>query len=150
MTEAVWLALIAMVGKGWADTVALMTSPTGVSIVGFLIVLAKQWWDARHAKAAAAAAKASLEAANGTALAIADAQVMALESGVKLAAKIDHNTKVTESVKDAAVRSRGELTDAFMAGERTGYVGGIAEGRKQATGPMPLGNSDGSDPNDKR
>lgn len=124
MSDAIWLALIAMVSKGWTDTMGLLMSPTGVSITGFLMVLAKQWWDGRQTKAAAVAAKQAHDAA--------------LASREILATKLDENTQLTQAVKESAVRSQHEVTQAFQAGERSGYVRGIPEGRRQATGPMPL------------
>lgn len=124
MSDALWLAVIAMMSKGWADTVELLTSPTGVSVTGFVVIMAKQWWDGRQAKEAAQAAKS--------------AHAVALEARTTLSAKLDENTQLTSSVKEAAVRSQHEVTQAFQAGERSGYVRGIPEGRKQASGPIPL------------
>lgn len=94
-------------------------------LVPQVLMLVKQWWDGRQAKEAAIAARS--------------AQVIASEARTELAAKIDANTELTETVKHTAVRSQHEITQAFMAGKREGYVGGIAEGKKQATGPVPLG-----------
>lgn len=125
MSEAVQLAWIALLSKGWSDFVALMTSQTALTITGFLVIMTKQWWDGRQAKEAVKAAKG--------------AQTVALEAREELAAKIDQNTQLTAEVKDKAERSHAEVTSAFMAGKREGYVGGIAEGKKQASGPVPLG-----------
>lgn len=68
--------------------------------------------------------------------------IAALKSNKKTNAisdKLDENTKLTAEVQEVAKRSHHEVTSAFMAGKREGYVGGIAEGKKQASGPMPLG-----------
>lgn len=56
---------------------------------------------------------------------------------VALATKLELTEQVSQ-VQKVAERSKHEITAAFMAGERSGYVGGIQEGKKQATGPMPL------------
>lgn len=138
MSEAVWLAIIAMASKGWTDTVAFLVSPTGMSAVGFLIVIGKQWVDGRKANQAVAAAQGAAFAAGMAAKAAEGAHEVATKARIELTEKIDANTLLTVSVRDVAVRSEHEITNAFQAGERSGYVRGIPEGRKQASGPAPL------------
>lgn len=53
------------------------------------------------------------------------------EIGAKVEKKVD-------AVAETAERSKHEITQAFMAGERAGFVGGIEEGKKQSTGPASL------------
>lgn len=60
------------------------------------------------------------------------AKKVAMETRVELTAQV-------AEVKGVAERSQHEVTQAFVAGERRGYVGGIEEGKRQATGPMPMG-----------
>ena len=43
-----------------------------------------------------------------------------------------------ETIKMKAVRSKEEVSMARAAGQREGYVGGISEGKRQATGPGAL------------
>lgn len=138
MSDVVLLAVIAMISKGWTDTVSFLMSPTGMSAVGFLIVIGKQWLDGKKANQAVAAAQGAAYAAGMAAKAAEGAHEVAAKARVELTEKLNENTNLTVSVRDAALRSQHEITQAFQAGERGGYVNGIKEGKRQASGPVPL------------
>lgn len=138
MSDAVWLAWIAFFTSAWKELVAFLMSPTGATVIGFIIVVLKQWLDGRKASEAVQAAQGAAVAASLAARAAEGAHEVAAKARLELTEKLDANTTLTFQVRDAALRSQHEVTQAFQAGERSGYVRGIPEGRKQATGPTPL------------
>ena len=70
--------------------------------------------------------------AKANAVQIEEVKQAAVEARTEIVAKV-------AAVHETATRSLMEVSQAFMAGERSGYVGGIQEGKKQNTGPAPLG-----------
>jgi len=142
----VWLAFISMQTEvqlkaidgavaAWIGFVDLcksaIASPSFWMAAGGLGAWFQSWVNGRKAKEAVEAAKGAVVAAQGAEEKVKDAHTT-------LVKKIEENTQLTVSVKEAAVRSKHEVTDAFTAGQRNGFVGGIAEGKKQASGPAPL------------
>jgi uncharacterized membrane protein YebE (DUF533 family) len=115
VSDTVVLALIAMV-QGWGDKLILNASTIATAIGGAVIAY-MTWRNGQKAEAA---------------------KNVALETKHELTAQVAECKDAVCEVKDVAVRSHHEVTQAFMAGERGGYVNGIKEGRKQATGPQPL------------
>ena len=85
-----------------------------IGSISGLLTLLYQIWSKRDAKAGREELKATVQ---------------------QIGANVE--TKV-EAVAETAVRSKHEITQAFMAGERGGFVAGIEEGKKQSTGPAPL------------
>lgn len=67
------------------------------------------------------------------------AKRVAMETKTELKQQVAECKDAVCEVREVATRSHHEVTQAFQAGERSGYVRGIPEGRKQASGPMPLG-----------
>lgn len=82
--------------------------------VSGLLTLLYQIWSKRDAKAGREELRATVQ-----------------QIGANVESKVD-------AVAVTAERSKHEITQAFMAGERAGFVGGIEEGKKQSTGPAPL------------
>ncbi len=91
-----------------------MNLPGIIGAIAGLLTLIYQIWSKRDAKAGREDLKATVQ-----------------QIGSNVGAKVD-------AVQETATRSQHEITQAFMAGERSGYVGGIEEGKKQSTGPAPL------------
>ena len=85
-----------------------------IGSISGLLTLLYQIWSKRDAKAGREELKATVQQA------VANVE-----------------TKV-DAVAETAERSKHEITQAFMAGERSGFVGGIEEGKRQITGPAPL------------
>lgn len=123
LSPDVQVAIVGGIERGFVALVANAAAVAGA--IGAIAATVLTWLNGRKATAAVRAAEG--------------AQAVAVESRTVLAEKIDKNTQCTVDIKETAVRSHHEVTQAFMAGKREGYVGGIAEGKKQATQPGDLG-----------